>query len=334
MPSDEESPADAMPPLPPLPPVRRVTTLALVVLALCVGLLLTRGVVETRAQAVRAESQAGLAAADAARLLAPTAPHAAPVGAAEADILLLAARGGTAELSGADGALMRVGETRGPVARASRGLPGGQTVTVTRRLRDGPFPPLVPYGLAALALSLLTGSMLLALRRYADRLAQERRERSLVLSRLLGPEMAGCGVWRAEDDRVTIPAALSAALGYGRQDRTLGFTETTSLIDTRDTARAFAFLEAPQLDQELRVRVKRADGESQHVYMRVLTRDEHGAGGIVLPVSERGLDDGRSRHLSQRLRETLASIPQAFLLWDAFGRLVAWNDEFRVTHSR
>ena len=314
----------------PLPPVRRVTLLALVVLAACVGLLLTRGVVETRAQAARAEAAAGLAAADAARLLGPGAPYAAPLSAEAGDVLALAARGGRAELRGPDGVLLGVGSAQGPVAAATRTLPGGQSVVVARRTREGAFPPILPYALAALALALLTGSMLLALRRYADQLARERRERSLVLGRLLGPELAGCGAWRAEAQRLTVPAALSAALGYGRTERTLTEEEATALIDARDTARALAFLRTPRLDEELRVRVRRADGDSQHIYMRVLTRDERGVGGIVLPVSERGLDDGRSRQISQRLRETLAAIPQAFLLWDAYGRLVAWNDEFRV----
>ena len=314
----------------PLPPVRRVTLLSLLVLATCVGLLLTRGVIETRAQATRAQSEAGLAAADAARLLAPGAPHAVPLPAAAGDVLALAARGGRAELREAERVVLGVGSAGGPVAVATRPLPGGQSVVVARPTREGAVPPILPYALAALALTLLTGSMLLALRRYADGLARERRERGLMLSRLLGPELAGCGVWRAEADRLVIPAALSAALGYGRAERTLTQKEATALIDPRDTARALAFLRGPGLDEELRVRVRRADEESQHVYMRVLTTDERGAGGIVLPVSERGLDDGRSRQMSQRLRETLAAIPQAFLLWDAYGRLVAWNDEFRV----
>ena len=313
----------------PLPPVRRVTVLALLVLALCVGVLLARGAAETRAQSVRAELEARLAASEAAAALRASAPLDAPLAEDAASILALAATGGGASILSPSGVVTTLGETGLPV-RAEATLPGGQVLAVARPAREGPVPAFLPYAIAALALSLLTGSVLLALRRYADSLARERRERTLVLSRLLGPELAGCGVWRTEEEAVILPAALSAALGYGRRDRRVTRSDLPRFVDAKDTARALAFLEQPQVDDELRIRVLRADGESQHVYMRTLTNDAAGAGGIVLPVSDRGLDDGRSRHLTQRLRETLAAIPQAFLLWDAYGRLVAWNDEFRV----
>ena len=312
-----------------LPPVRRVTVLALVVLALCVGVLLARGVAETRAQAARAETVTRLAAKEATERLAPAAPYAAPLPEEARAVLAATARDGYAAIS-QDGTAIASAGTPREGTTVSALLPGGQVLLVTRPVRDGLLPPFVPYAIAALALSLLTGSVLLALRRYADALARERRERGLVLSRLLGPELAGCGVWRVSGDEVLLPAALLAALGYGRRDGRVARADVPTFVDERDTARALRFLSDAELDEELRVRVRRADGERQHIYMRTLTIDEGAAGGIVLPVSERGLDDGRSRHLTQRLRETLAAIPQAFLLWDAYGRLVAWNDEFRV----
>nr|WP_233061591.1 ATP-binding protein [Parvularcula mediterranea] len=49
-----------------------------------------------------------------------------------------------------------------------------------------------------------------------------------------------------------------------------------------------------------------------------------------MSISDAALDESRSLQLVQRLHETLEAIPQAFLHWDPFGKLVAWNDQFRV----
>ncbi len=348
--------------LKPLPPPRRLAALTLAVLGACLGLLLVRAIADTRAAAEPDEEAAMLAAVEAADALddltplprndAQAARRVKPLlssAAGPGGMAYILDRQGDPFLYGghASGLSLRPENispdmlVRPDVARltldgrevvaAWRSIGGGQHLAVLRPYDAGGLLPVwLPHALAALALTLLTGALLTALKRYADREAHDARERALLLERLLGPERAGCGVWRADADTITLPAALNTALGHPRADRKLEKAAIREVVHEKDTARALLITSPSDELEEARLRLKVSDGSWQHVYLRVLSRMAGVTEGIALPVSDAGLDDGRSRQLIQRLRETLEALPHAFLLWDAYGKLVAWNDEFRV----
>ena len=325
-----------------LPPLRRVAFLALGVLGLCLGLLAVAGADAARERAERRGGtayeamQARMGAMQAAARLTG-ADGGGPV----ARALLSGAAGphGAAMILDADGSVAARGgdadlDPRGPgVVAADAMIPDGRTLRVVRPVSAPRWPAWTPHALAALSLALTVIALLGALSRYAAQAERDAREKRAAVARLLGPERAGCGVWRADAGGVTLPAALMAALGRERRDARFAEDELSRIVSHNDTAR-FLLLASPtdELD-ETRLRMLTPAGEERPVYLRVLSRGaraEGGTEGIAIPVSERGLDDGRSRQLIQRLRETLEAIPQAFLLWDAYGKLVAWNDEFRV----
>lgn len=334
-----------------LPPLRRVAFLALSVLGVTLGVLGVAGVEATRAQArapgghpyevVRARAEA-LEAAAQLRSVAPIGADTAN-GAARAVLSRAAgARGGAAIVDGREQLIVHGGrptlvptltssEVPPGLVRASAALPGGQRVVVARQIGGlGGAPAWLPHALGAVALTLTIGALLAALARYASRSEADAREKALLIERLLGPERAGCGIWRADAQSVILPAALNAILGGERRDVCIDRRAITDRVRANDTAKFLLLCAATDECDEGRLRLKRQDGGEQNVYMRVLSHKDGVTEGVVVPVSDRGLDDGRSRQLIQRLRETLEAIPQAFLLWDAYGKLVAWNDEFRV----
>ncbi|MBB4658554.1 PAS domain-containing sensor histidine kinase [Parvularcula dongshanensis] len=338
-----------------LPTPRRVTALTLLVLGVCLGVLTMRAVIDTRAARSAPLADVQLAAVEAADRLAaapPITPGAAPPRTAKAMLSTAAGPGGMAFLLDDEGRPLlfggtparfdvdpsgltriegwaRVGDERVRVAR--RPVAGGQEVVVLRPGGPAAFPPVwLPHALAALALTLLTGALLAALRGYAEQATRDAREKALLLKRLMGPERAGCGIWRADGESIELPGALIAKLGGPRADVRVRKSDVREAFHERDSSRALLLTSGSEELNDLRCRVRYGSGDWQYVYMSVLTRTPEVTEGIVVPVSERGLDDGRSSQLIQRLRETLEAIPQAFLLWDAYGRLVAWNDEFRI----
>ena len=148
------------------------------------------------------------------------------------------------------------------------------------------------------------------------------------MQRVLGPERAGCGLWQADNTGVTMPGALRASLGFPRQSVRLSYQQLRDMTHPDDYPRALGLWLGNTEDLDGHLRLKTIEGAWTHVYLRIL-RDNDPREGVILPVTDRGLDDGRAESLIERLRETLEAIPEAFLLWDAHGRLVAWNDQFR-----
>ncbi|MEM9989261.1 MAG: histidine kinase dimerization/phospho-acceptor domain-containing protein, partial [Pseudomonadota bacterium] len=216
------------------------------------------------------------------------------------------------------------GKSYGAVVRP---LSGGQQLVMVTPPPTGLFRLWLPYLAAGIALCTLAYSFLTMASRLRLQLAKNEGERDLLVTRLIGPERAGCGMWEATKSSLTLPAALCAALGFSRQDIRLTYTDLRKNVHKEDLSKALGLFLGNAKDEDGRVRFLTAHGEWQNVYLRVLQKSSPRE-GIILPVTETALDDGRADSLVGRLRETLEAIPEAFLLWDAYGRLVAWNEAF------
>ncbi|WOI54008.1 histidine kinase dimerization/phospho-acceptor domain-containing protein [Parvularcula sp. LCG005] len=208
-----------------------------------------------------------------------------------------------------------------------RPLPGGQHVIAIAPSGAAGWRIFTPYLIASIALLGLAASFLSVAGRLRLSLAQTDADRRLLLMRLLGPEQAGCGMWQADDEGVVLPAALLSSLGYEREDHMVTYAGLRGFIHNDDLPRALGVFLGNAQYEDGSIRIKNAQEEWQAVYIRVSQLNEPRE-GIAVPVSDDALDDGRADDLTDRLRETLEAIPQAFLLWDASGRLVAWNDAF------
>lgn len=214
-----------------------------------------------------------------------------------------------------------------PLVAVSRALPGGQTFVSVVPAPKGAWRVWIPYLAAGIAIFTLAGSFLAMAAQFRTLQARTEGERNALFTRALGPERAGCGLWKADQHHVTLPAALRAALGFGREDAEMTYASLRAAVHPDDLPHALGLFLGNGKSDDGQIRMRNSAREWQHIYMRV-TKATSPREGVILPVTETGLDDGRANGLIDRLRETLEAIPEAFLLWDSCGRLVAWNEAF------
>ncbi|ADM09688.1 non-motile and phage-resistance protein [Parvularcula bermudensis HTCC2503] len=193
--------------------------------------------------------------------------------------------------------------------------------------------PLIPFALWAPYLSVGVGIaglcwalMAMAIRtRHTEAISEG--ERRHLLSRILGPERAGIGIWRRENTGVVLPAATRAALGFTRQNVTMPTDDLEGFIHQADTPVAHRFFFADDIGGgDLVLRCRTVEGTYARVLFRT-TSDAEGM-GIAVPLGDSGLADPQASQEVDRLRETVEALPQAFLLWDQNERLLAWNAPF------
>lgn len=211
---------------------------------------------------------------------------------------------------------------------AIRALPGGATI-ITAAPATPAWSVFLPYAVISFLIVLGALLMLRRVQIFADDALALREERDSLAARAQMIERAGIGRWSVENGVLTLPRALRQELGYAAKDVSLPLTEAKILFDGADAPRALSFFRGRTERRDARFLCPDAEGRRRSVYFTTLGTDDK-RWGCVLSISDAALDDGRSLQLIQRLHETLEAIPQAFLHWDPFGRLVAWNDQFRV----
>ncbi len=211
---------------------------------------------------------------------------------------------------------------------AIRPLPDGAAV-VAAAPAAAPVGVLLPY--AGMALLLVLGSVLVMQRvqYFAEEAVRLQKERDDALSRQHSIEASGIAIWSVQDGLLHLPRAIRAELGFAGRDVAVPLPDVRMLFDSMDGARAAAFFEGDSARRDARFLALDAGGRRRSLYFNTLC-NQGPRWGLVLAISDAALDDGRSLQLIQRLHETLEAIPQAFLHWDPYGRLVAWNDQFRV----
>ncbi|MEM9234857.1 MAG: PAS domain-containing protein, partial [Pseudomonadota bacterium] len=222
----------------------------------------------------------------------------------------------------------RVTDSQGRVWHASaRPLRGEQRLVSLSPAHARTFRALAPYLAVMIAILTLSG-VFLALAARARRLqAQTEGNRQQLLDRLLGPERAGCGTWLADSKGVILPAATLATLGYPRSDEPMDYAELQDMVHSDDLPSILGLFLGNGARTSDAVRMKRAEGGWQMIWITSFPPTDCRE-GIMLPITNEGMESRRADELVLRLRETLEALPQCFLLWDATGRLVAWNETF------
>lgn len=252
-----------------------------------------------------------------------------------------APRGGAAHLVDGTGRVMAAGGTDGPVpldAAVLEGAPVPGFRVAIRALSDDAIvvtsAPAVPsvgvfFPYIGLSVLLLLGAMVMirriqAITDDADEIRQERDEalhyRALVTA-------SGLGTWKVQSGTVTLPGTLRRSLGFADKDVTLPLDETPSLFAEDDRDRADRLLRGKSDIAEMRLRMFDAAGDPRHVFFS-RHASAHPIAGVAIPMGAAAAPDGRTEALIARLHETLEAIPQAFLHWNASGRLVTWNGHF------
>lgn len=342
-----------------LPNLARLTSLTLMLSGACLGTLALNAVEEReRAKAAHAD-QLALSMLSATERLSPYAPIASgPTSAGDARVSALIEpllpRGGSAYVLDADkNVLFAVGEIAGQTQNAgwltplwapqttgvvttptgqhfsamARGLAGGQTLVVLSPGARGLWRIALPYLIAAISVGALGGGFLAMAARFRAVSARQEGEKKYLLSRLLGPEKAGCGMWRADKSNVVFPAAVMAALGHPRRERQYAHGELGRFVHPNDLPLFLKIVLGTGEQCEGVFQVRGADGVWHPLFVRIV-RDGETRAGIALPVSPALHPDADGSAFSERLHAVLGALPQAFVLWSAEERLVTWNTAF------
>ncbi|MFC3303525.1 sensor histidine kinase [Parvularcula lutaonensis] len=211
---------------------------------------------------------------------------------------------------------------------AIRALPNG-AVVITAAPTTIAMDALLPY--AVVSLLIIVGALLIfrRIQVFADEASQLREQRDQYAERLQSIERAGVGTWQLQGQLLTLPRSLRSELGFAPQDAQIPLSELEEVVDAMDLEKARAFFSGTARRRDIRLLMIDASNERRSVYFDSVSQGPERR-GIAFAIGETALGDSRSLQLIQRLHETLEAIPQAFLHWDAFGRLVAWNDQFRV----
>ena len=251
------------------------------------------------------------------------AVDAAPLDAAVARALPLERRGQTEiELGGADARL------------AWRPLDNGEIVLAAAPAHDfyQRTPIWFAYALILLAVALVTGSLMAAFTRQS-RAAAEAARAVAALRNVTEAMTAGrCSPWRYDGRSRTVALSRSflEPLGFGARDRVFSLREISALVHPSDLRAALAIFTGDTSGvTESIVRLRDPDGAWTRAYLRTspeATRFERH--GVAFDLAGAKSISAGAAIAEARLKDAIESIPEAFVLWDAQGRLAAWNKRF------
>jgi two-component system, cell cycle sensor histidine kinase PleC len=225
-------------------------------------------------------------------------------------------------------------------------LPGGDIAIAWRRLDNGDaFLVAAPardmfdrsrvwvlYAVIMGAITLVVASLMAAFIRQS-RAAQSAAHALSTLTDFNAALSGGrCSPWfyDSKERTVHLTKAFLQPLGLSSRDRKFTMREISALVHPQDLRTALAVISGePSGASEGVVRVREPGGGWSRSYFRTApdaTRF-HRAGVAFDLVGAPSLAPGAAI-AETRLRDAIESIPEAFVLWDAQGRLAIWNKRF------
>jgi two-component system, cell cycle sensor histidine kinase PleC len=148
-----------------------------------------------------------------------------------------------------------------------------------------------------------------------------------------------CGLWDWDLSTGTMywSQSMYALLGHDwkTERRSFSLSQMAAIVHPDDNhlleiARRFAARDIEELDQV--VRMRHAEGHFVHMRLRAQTVDPVAANvnviGIAVDVSEQHRLAAESRQADMRLGTAVDSMSEAFVMWDAQGRLIMCNGRF------
>ncbi|MEM8770515.1 MAG: ATP-binding protein [Pseudomonadota bacterium] len=225
----------------------------------------------------------------------------------------------------------------GDIAIAWRPLDNGESLLAAgpaRDLYDRP-PAWIALSVILLALSVVVISLMAAFIRQS-RAAQNAAHALTSLTDLKAALAGGrCSPWfyDSKDRSVHLTKALLQSIGLGARDRRFTLREISAIVHPEDLRTALAvFCGEPSGVAEGLVRFRDPAGAWARTYLRTAanaTRFERA--GVAFDLSgARALTPGAAL-AETRLRDAIETIPDAFVLWDASGRLAVANRRFAKT---
>lgn len=222
----------------------------------------------------------------------------------------------------------------GKAAAAWRPLDNGEAVLVAAPAADiyARTPVWISYALILVAISIAIGSLLAAFLRQS-RIAAEAAGAVRALERHGEALSAGrCSPWQFDPRArtVTIARALLEPMGLGARDRVFSLRELSALVHPEDLRTALAIITGDTSGvHEGRVRLREPGGGWSNIYLRTsedATRFRRA--GVAFDLSGAKAQPPGAALADARLKDAIESISEAFVLWDAQGKLAVWNRRF------
>lgn len=184
------------------------------------------------------------------------------------------------------------------------------------------------HSLIWLALTVLTGSGLYWLYIVSNRL--EKATGLIKVPSTVSSAPQHYPQWQGSKDgrQVTLPAILMQQLGYEPVAKTFTRREATIMTHPKDARRVLNLWSGHKTagtTSQFRLRTKSGDWK-----WIIALRDE-GTDipcGNIICLGDSPADNEIAAKAKARLNEAIESIPEAFLLWDEYGQLIAWNRKF------
>ncbi|MDZ7629742.1 MAG: histidine kinase dimerization/phospho-acceptor domain-containing protein [Parvularculaceae bacterium] len=225
----------------------------------------------------------------------------------------------------------------GPASLAWRPLDNGEAVMVAAPAADmfGRSPPWFFYLLLLCAIAIAIASLMAAFIRQSRAAALAASAVDTLEQSSLAFAAGRTGWWRFDSGARTVTIARGAleAIGLGNRDRTFTLREITALVHPEDLRTALAVMSGDTSGvTEGAVRLRQPKGGWSRVYVRTnadATRFNRAGAMFDLSGATTATPAGAIAEL--RLKDAIESIPDAFVLWDAHGRLAAWNRRFAAT---
>lgn len=224
----------------------------------------------------------------------------------------------------------------GNVLLTWRPMQNGRVLVGASPQRDiyGRSPLWMTYSLVLLTLGLTVGSLLLAFLRQSKAVADV----DLALAKLNNEKRfisgSRSGGWHfdKENDTLMLPASVMRALGYPETPKICSLREASTLVHPKDARKALSLFSGEQADGlEAQCRMRDINAKWRNTFITVAShegQENSEAGGLIVVMSEQTGSITRAARAENRLKDAIESIPEAFLLWDDQGHLMAWNKRF------
>ena len=225
----------------------------------------------------------------------------------------------------------------GKIALAWRPLDNGEVLLAAAPARDmyDRSQIWIVYAIIFIALAVVLASLMAAFIRQSRAAANA----AFALTSLNDFETAlsggRCSPWFYEKKarQVSFTRAFLEPLGLGARDRRFTLREVSAIVHPQDLRTAIGVLcGEPSGVSEGVVRFRDPGGRWSRTYLRTspeATRFERA--GVAFDLSGASALAPGLAIAETRLRDAIESIPEAFILWDAKGRIAAWNKRFAAT---
>lgn len=222
----------------------------------------------------------------------------------------------------------------GKSAAAWRPLDDGQAILAAAPEADmfARTPIWISYAMILGAIILVIGSLLAAfLRQSKAAVAAAAAVRTL---EAYTEALAGgrCSPWFYDGKlrTVTLARALLEPLGLGARDRVFSLRELSALVHADDLRSALSIFtgEAGGVS-EGRVRLRDPAGNWSAIYLRTAeSASRFRRAGVAFDLAGAKAQPPGAALAEARLKDAIENIPEAFVLWDAQGKLAVWNKRF------